>query len=163
MLYFFSFDKIVKIVAMKVKVSFWRTFRLWLIAFIIGGVAFFSMFFSFYTEKWHAGQPFTIALYVAAMVLLLIISHLFNYYEVYKKYIVVKKFRKELIYYFSDILYIDQKGSEKSKTITFVTRHGHLRFLPFDKNGVAYKTMIENCHNLLTLQEIKAKFPNIKL
>lgn len=148
---------------MKVKISFARTLKMWLITLFVGAIAFFCMFFKFFTSPWEWGQILFVTVYLFIMVLLLIAHSQFVYYEIYKKYVVVKKFNKEIVYNFKDIWYIDHKDSEKSKTVCFVTKFGHIRYLTFDKEGLIYKAMLEQCTNLLTLEEIKAKFPNIKI
>ena len=68
-----------------------------------------------------------------------------------------------MYYYYTDVVYIDKKQSKRKRVFTFCTNKGHARYLPFYKEGKIYKTMISRCHNLLSEEEFKEQFPNVKL
>ncbi len=148
---------------MKVTVPFIRTFRIWLVSFLIGAALIFLCFSQIFLREWDFVQPLIITIFVLVMIVLLVLAVKLNYYEVNKKYLIQHKFNKDFIYYYSDVIYIDRKSSEKSKTLSFVTKNGHTMYLAFDKEGYIYKTMICECKNLVSYEELQRKFPNIKI
>ena len=148
---------------MRVKVSLKRSILIWLAGFIVGAILVFGCFYWLFFRNWDVVQPLIIGFYVLLMVTLLILSLFTNYYEITKKYVTIHKFGKEVVYYYSDIIYIDKEYSEKKKTILLVTRFDHVRYITFDKEGVLYNTMMEHCQNLISKEELLAKKPNIKI
>ena len=68
-----------------------------------------------------------------------------------------------MFYYYSDIVYIDIEKSKKKKTLIFVTNKGHVRYLVLDKEQILLDTLIEKCNNLLTLEKLKKKYPEVKI
>lgn len=149
---------------MKLRVAFWRTFTTFLIATILLMAAFFFMFFeTFVGKEWTWVQPTIIAVVVVSSIAFFIPTYLNNYYIVQKKYLIQHKGRREYIYYFSEVLYIDEKQSEKKKVICFFTNKGHVRYLTFDKEGKIYKAMIAGAKNRMSTEEFKENYPKIKL
>ena len=149
---------------MKVKIPLKRIILMWSVVFIIvAGIVSLMFFNLFYVEKWTAAQPLIIAAYILIMVIILISSLNTHYYEINKRDITECRFGKKFTYFYSDIIYIDEEGSRKSKTLTFVTKYGHVKYLTFDKNGEIFKVALAKCHNLLSLEEIRGKFPGIKI
>ena len=69
---------------------------------------------------------------------------------------------KAFQYYFSEIIYVDEKWSEKHKTVLFYQKDGRSRFLAFDKNGEIYQAILERSP-LLSREEFIQRFPNVKL
>ena len=148
---------------MKVKIALKKVILLWLAGFFFGAVMILGCFYYIFFTKWNAVQPTIIGIYVVVMIALFFISLYTNYYEIFRKYFVIHKFGKEYQYNYSDIIYIDKDYSEKKKTILFATKYGHVRFVTFDQNGVLYNTMIEQCQNLMSKEEAKAKNPSLKI
>lgn len=149
---------------MKVKLSWKKVLLMWLIVFVIGaGVISLTLFNLFYLTKWGASQIIITSIYVLLMALILVISLNSFYYEINKKDITVAKFGKKYTYFYSDIIYIDEEESIRSKTLTFVTKYGHVKYLTFDKEGKIFIAAKNKCHNLISREEVKAKFPAIKL
>ena len=85
-----------------------------------------------------------------------------SYYEIQRKYVIVHKGTKKLIYYYSDVVYIAEELSERKKMITFYTKQGHIRYLAFDRKGILYKTMLSNCKNRLDKEEFERNYPKVK-
>lgn len=104
-----------------------------------------------------------IVLYVVVSIAMLVLSLTRNFYVIESKYLVVVKAFKEMYYHYNDVVYIDKEQSEKKKVLSFFTNKGHVRYLPFDKNGEIYKAMIKKCHNLLSEEEFHSKYPDVKL
>ncbi|MGM9873826.1 MAG: hypothetical protein ACI31G_02755 [Bacilli bacterium] len=127
------------------------------------GVMIFLIFFKlFITWPWDFKQPLIIAVWLISGIIFTIFSIKGTHYLVTKKYLQVTRGKKEYIYFYSDIIYIDKEYSEKKKCICFVTNKGHVRYVNFDKEGIVYKTMIEGVKNLISKEEVKEKFPKIK-
>ena len=149
---------------MKVKISTKKVLFMWFGVFVILAPVISLMFFNlFYQSKWDYRQFLIIGIYVTVMVVILILSLNIQYYEINKKDITECKFGKKYIYFFSDIIYIDVEGSKRSKILSFVTSHGHVKYLTFDKDGKIFEAAINKCKNLITLEEVRRKFPGIKI
>lgn len=149
---------------MKLEISRFRTTITFLItAVIAAGIMFGVGFQMFLTWPWDFKPYLIISLFLLGGIVLYICTIKFNYYILQKKYVTVKKYKKELVYYFSDIIYIDEEKSAKQKIIHFYTNKGHVRYLTFDKKGLLYKAMLEKCTNRLTKEEFIEKYPNVKL
>ena len=133
---------------MKVRVSIWRTFPAILALILVGGGIVFSLTFSLFLKPikdWNWAPYTIIAIWLALSITLLLLNSFTNYYEVFRKYVVVHKGFRKLIYYYSDVVYIDEALSEKKKMIHFYTRQGHTRYLYFDKKNLLYPTMLQAC------------------
>ena len=149
---------------MKLPVDRKRTLIIFSIADSIFAVLLFvSCINLFLFQKWGVVQILIIALYVIISVFMLVLSLTRNFYVIESKYLVVVKGTKEMYYHYTDVVYIDKEQTEKRKVLCFATNKGHARYLPFDKEGKIYKTLINKCHNLLSEEEFKERFPNVKL
>ena len=149
---------------MKVPVDRKRTIITFIIADLLFAVLFFvSCLNLFLFQKWAVIQYVLIALFVAISVLMLVLSLTRNYYVIESKYLVVVKAHKQTVYNYSDVVYIDKAQSEKKRVLTFYTKYGHSRYLPFDKQGEIYATFVKRCKNALDEERFKIKYPNVKL
>ena len=135
-----------------------------IVSVLVAGGAVFGMCFNlFVLQEWTWVQPFIITLYVLSSIILFILTPRSIYYEVNRKYVTVVKYRKELVYNYADVVYIDEALSEKKKTVCFYTNKGDARYITFDREGLLYKTMLANCKNRISKEEFEANYPNIKL
>ena len=149
---------------MKVPVSRKRTLITFFIADLIFAVLIFLSCFSlFVLQEWGVVQFIIIAIFVIFSVLMLVLSLTRNFYVIESKYLVTVKGTKEMYYHYKDVVYIDKAQSEKKRVLCFYTSKGHVRYLPFDKDGKIYETMCNKCHNLLSEEEFKTQYPNVKL
>lgn len=150
---------------MKVWVPLYRFIPSLLFLIILGGAAVFGMSFTLFLFEFpYDWRQYTlIGVWVALSIALIIGTKLSSYYVVYKKYVEVQKGFKKLIYYYADVVYIDEEKSEKKKNIHFYTRQGHCRYLIFDKKGFLYQTMLTHCKNRLTKEEFESSYPQVKL
>ncbi len=148
---------------MKVKIPWLKIFLMWLIIFLVMAVIVFFMFFNLFLQQWSVIQPIIIAIYVLVMVAILMISINTHYYEINKKDITEAKFGKKFVYFYNDIIYIDEQESLRTKTLCFVTNRGHVKYLTFDKEGKIFKAATTKCNNLISLEEVKSRFPGIKI
>lgn len=149
---------------MKVPVDRKRTIITFLIADLIFAVLLFlSCIYLFLFQTWGVTQWLIIAVFVIFSVFMLVMSLTRNFYVIENKYLVVVKGNKNMFYYYSDVVYIDREQSERRRVLTFYTNKGHARYLPFDKEGKIYSTMVNRCHNVLSEEEFHAQYPNVKL
>ena len=148
---------------MRVKIPAKRIIIMWLAVFFIAAIAIFLFFFQLFMSPWDARQIVLISIYVITMGIILFFSIKTQYYELNKKDLTESKFGKKYTYFYSDIIYIDDEQSLKSRVLTFVTKEGRVKYLNFDKEGMIYKVMKSKCQNLITFDELKKKFPNIKV
>ena len=149
---------------MKVTVDIKRTLKIFAIMDVIFAAAIFlSCFNLFIFNKWGIIQILVIALFILVTGLMLFLSLKRNFYVIESKFLVAVRGFKEMYYHYNDVVYIDKEQSEKKRTLTFVTNKGHVRYLPFDAKGEIYKAMVKKCNNLLDLEELKKRYPNVKL
>lgn len=132
-------------------------------AMLLCSALIFSFLFPIFLDwPWDFRQYIIIFLWLISSVVFYIISILYNFYIIESKCIIVHRFKKVLYYYFNDIIYIDKQYSEKHKMILFVTNKKDVRYLVFDSKKLVYQTMLEKCHNLLTYEQLIAKYGEIK-
>ena len=149
---------------MKVPVDRKRTIITFIIADLVFAVLIFlSCINLFVFQKWTAVQFSVIGVFVFISIFMLVVSLTRNFYVIESKYLVVIKGTKEMVYNYSDVVYIDKAQSEKKRVLSFCTNKGHARYLPFDKQGKIYTTFLNKCHNLLDYDDFKAKYPTVKL
>ena len=149
---------------MKVPVDRKRTIITFLIADLIFAVLLFlSCIYLFLFQTWGVTQWLIIALFVIFSVFMLVMSLTRNFYVIESKSLVVVKGNRNMFYDYADVVYIDREKSEKKKVVTFFTNKGHARYLPFDKDGKVYKTMVNKCRNVLSEEEFHIRYPNVKL
>ncbi len=149
---------------MKVKVDIKRTIKIFVIVdLIFAALLFLSCINLFLFTKFGIIQVLVILVYVGVSILMLVLSLKRNFYVIENKYIVVVRSFKEMYYHYSDVVYIDKVQSERRKILCFYTNKGHSRYLPFDAKGEIYKVMLKRCNNLLSNEEFKNRYPNVKL
>ncbi len=151
---------------MKVRVAIWRTLLILLVVIIVGAGAIFGLTFNLFLKpigEWDWKPWFIIAMWSVVSLGLILATIFTSYYEVNKNYVIVQKGAQRLIYNYSDVVYIDEKQSEKSKMVCFYTKQGHARYLMFDSKGILYPTMLANCKNRLSDEEFRIKYPQVKL
>lgn len=151
---------------MKVRPVVGKTIGILIAIIILGAGIIFSFTFNLFLKpiaNW-GWQPWVIiGIWLAASIALILATFLASYYEVYRKYVSVKKGTKTLIYYYSDVVYIDEAQYHKNKTIAFFTKQGHSRYLMGDKKDILFQTMMQNCKNTITAEEFKRRYPKVKL
>ena len=148
---------------MKVRIPATKILIMWAIIFVIFSGLIFLFFFNLFLSTWDFRQPIIISLYTIAMLAILAVSLSTQYYEINKRDITEAKFGKKYTYFFSDIIYIDEAQSVKSKTLCFVTKQGQVKYLSFDKEGKIYEAAITKCKSLITREELEVRFPGIKI
>lgn len=149
---------------MKVSVDRRRTILIFIIMDLLFAVGLFLSCISlFLFQRWGVIQILIIILYVLTSVGMLLLSLLRNFYVIESKYLVQVRAFKEAYYHYNDVVYIDKEQSEKKRTLAFYTNKGHVKYLPFDRNGEIYKAMLKKCNNLLDKEEFKKRYPNVKI
>ena len=149
---------------MKVRVDIKRTIRVFIIMdLIFAALLFLSCINLFLFQKFGVVQILVILLYVAVSIFMLVLSLKRNFYVIENKFLVVVRSFKNMYYYYNDVVYIDKVQSEKKRVLCFCTNKGHTRYLPFDAKGEIYKVMLKRCNNLLSEEDFKTRFPNVKL
>lgn len=149
---------------MKVKVSFIRLLPAVLTIIILGAGLIFGMTFNLFlfTFPYDWRQYTIIGVWLALSITLVVLTISTSYYDIQRKYVIVHKGTKKLIYYYSDVVYIAEDISERKKIINFYTKQGHTRYLVFDRKGILYKTMLANCKNRLDKEEFEKRYPKVK-
>ena len=149
---------------MKVPVDRRRTILIFIIMDLLFAVGLFlSCMTLFLFQKWGVIQILIIILYVLTSIGMLVLSLVRNFYVIENKYLVQVRAFKEAYYHYNDVVYIDKEQSEKKRTLVFYTNKGHVKYLPFDRNGEIYKAMLKKCNNLIDKEEFKKRHPNVKI
>lgn len=149
---------------MKLKIRLFKITITYLISmFVIGLMVFFIFFQNFISFPWGPLPYILIGGWLIGAIVFYIISITKNYYVLSKKYVTVHKYNKQLVYNFSEIIYIDEEKSNKQKTIIFVTNKGHVRYLTFDRKNILFRVMLEKCTNRISKEELLNRFPKIVL
>jgi len=149
---------------MKVWPSFQKTFLLALVIFLFSaGIVFTSCINLFLSKEWDYRQWLIIGVFLASSLLILIFSLRTYFYVIEKRELVVIKFKRELVYPYSEIIYIDQNQKRKNSTITIVMKSGQTIYLIPDKKNQVYESLQKNCEHILSKEEVINKFPRIKL
>ncbi len=149
---------------MKVPVDRRRTILIFIIMDLLFAVGLFlSCMTLFLFQKWGVIQILIIILYVLTSIGMLVLSLVRNFYVIENKYLVQVRAFKEAYYHYNTVVYIDKEQSEKKRTLVFYTNKGHVRYLAFDRNGEIYQAMLKKCNNLLSKEEFKKRYPNVKM
>lgn len=149
---------------MKVKVDIRRTIKTFVIMDLLFAVLLFvSCIPLFLNNPFGVGHILVICIFVLFSGIMLYLSLKRNFYVIENKYLVVVRAFKEMYYHYNDVVYIDKTQSEKKRILCFYTNKGHVRYLPFDRDGEIYKVMVKRCNNLLSEEDFKTKYPNVKL
>ena len=149
---------------MKLPVDRKRTLITFVIADLIFAVLLFlSCINLFFFQKFGAVQIVIIALFVFISIFMLVLGLVRNFYVSEPKTLVVFKGTRVMYYDYSDVVYIDEEASQRKKTVIFCTNKGHVRYLPFDKDGKIYDIMVSKCKNRLELDAFRIKYPNVKI
>jgi uncharacterized membrane protein YcjF (UPF0283 family) len=149
---------------MKIWPSFQKTLLLALVIFLFSAVIVFTSCINlFLFEEWDYRQWLIIGVFLASSILILIFSLRTYFYVIEKRELIVIKFKRELVYPYSEIIYIDQNQKRKRSTITIVMKSGQIIYLIPDNKNQVYESLQKNCDDLLDKQEVMNKFPRIKL
>lgn len=149
---------------MKIWPSFQKTLLLALVIFLFSAVIVFTSCINlFLFEEWDYRQWLIIGVFLASSILILIFSLRTYFYVIEKRELIVIKFKRELVYPYSEIIYIDQNQKRKKSTITIVMKSGQIIYLIPDNKNQVYESLQKNCDDLLDKQEVMNKFPRIKL
>lgn len=149
---------------MKVWPSFQKTLLLALVIFLFSAVIVFTSCINlFLFEEWDYRQWLIIGVFLASSILILIFSLRTYFYVIEKRELIVIKFKRELVYPYSEIIYIDQNQKRKRSTITIVMKSGQIIYLIPDNKNQVYESLQKNCDDLLDKQEVMNTFPRIKL
>ena len=106
---------------MKVRISLKRLIGPLIAIIFIGGLIIFGLtFYLFIFQFPYDWKQYTIiGLYIAGSIALILAVRFSTSYEVNKSYVTFNKGRTQLIYYYNDVVYIDEEKSEKKKLIHF--------------------------------------------
>ncbi|MFA5481630.1 MAG: hypothetical protein WC282_04550 [Bacilli bacterium] len=99
---------------------------------------------------------------IALTIIFYVISLTQTFYYVDKKKITHHKMNKIYEFYFSDMVYIDEKWSAKHRMLLFYDKAGRSKFLTFDRDGIIFKAALENAKTM-SREDFHIRFPNVRL
>lgn len=147
------------------KVGPWRIIKIFALAFLVLEIIFYITFQGANNgDFWPLDRSFYFytPLLFAATVVFCIISITSTFYEIRGAVFAHVKMGKVTEYTFNNIIYVDEDFSLSKKMLRFYTKDGTEHLLVFDKKGVLYQTILEKSP-LITKEEFKRRFPNIKM
>lgn len=160
------------ILNMKLKVNPWRLIWRFLIALAIVFIASFLVLASvFFNITW---DPFSIAtkpwgltqyMIIGAFLVLGIgafLPSLFGYYQIEKRYFIMKRYFKEYLFDYDKIEFIDIEQSKKKDMVIFYSSTAKMKYLLADKEGKLLEALIKKCSNTLSVEEFRRKHPEEK-
>jgi len=147
----------------KIKPNPIRITLFFLAAMMIVAALLFSIFANYFNQTWGAGQFIVLGVFLLIVLVLAFVTLKTTYYTIENKHLVFHRWGKNLYYAFSDIIYIDQKKGEKTKTLGFITNKGHTIYLTCDTKGELYRIVLDKSNNLLTKEEVLKRFPKASI
>lgn len=158
---------------MKVRVSVWRiTWRYLIFAIIILAALYGATFNMFITNNpdngelmavtWGASQYLLVIFSSLVLITFYILSIFGYYYVIEDKYFVMYKYKKEYVFDYKSIEFIDIEESKRKKQVIFYSPRARTRYLLGDKNGKLLETLIKKCPNTLSVAQFRAKHPEEK-
>ncbi len=156
---------------MKLRISSWRMTWTFIIAALLVAAIIFGIFFSYFlswpwspaNESQYWWVPYLlISIWVVLTIVFYVLTLTSNYYMVSKTEIDQVRFRRHTHYRLENVIYIDKEKSKKRKMVCFFTKDGYKKYLTFDRKGKIYDIMIKNCHNLMSEEEFRNLYPNVK-
>ncbi|HPY79581.1 MAG TPA: hypothetical protein PLY58_02585 [Bacilli bacterium] len=149
---------------MKVWPSRKKVIWLGIAIFLFSAVLVFASCISIFLSKnWDYRQWLIIGVFLGMSIVIFILTISTYFYVIEKDQLVVVKFRRGLFYPYSDILYIEQNPNKKEATITIVMKSGQSIYLIPDKVNKLFEALEKNCKNLMSKEDVKNRFPRIKL
>ncbi len=148
---------------MKLKISLLRTTLTFIFASLFLAVMIFVICIMIFLDfPWDYRQPLIIIVWFISSIVFYVITLNSCYYILSKKDLTVVRFKKRIVYTFSDVIYIDEELSKKKKMVCFFTKFGHKRYITFDQENKILPMMLKQCKNLQTKEEFEINYPNVK-
>lgn len=154
---------------MIVRIHPWRvTWRYLVVYFIILAITFvstLSMWFSLdengkvIFNSFGVSQGIFIAVFGALFIATYLMAMRGQYYIIENKYFIVRRLRKEYVYDYSSIVFIDVNESKRKGMVIFFTQKSGMKYLLGDKEGKLLETLIKKCPNSLSLEEFRRQYP----
>lgn len=151
---------------MKIRPNMIRTTIIFLFSFLALELLFWILYVVDFTNGEYL--PTKVDEYVP-LILLAVFSVLFFAYSISRSYYLVEKknlyqyrLTKELQYAYDDIIYINETWTIKHKTLLFITDKGKTIYMMMDRKGILLTEVKSRCKNLLTEEDFKRKYPNIR-
>lgn len=143
----------------------WRFLIVFLILFIVIFFSCFSLFFEVESGSSVHVKPFSTshALFIAIFITIFASSYVMaligQAYVIEDKYFVVRRLRKEYVYEYKSIIFVDIEASKRKKMVILYTQKSGMKYLLGDKEGKLLETIIKKCPNTLTLEEFRRAYP----
>lgn len=143
----------------------WRYLTVFVIVFVIAFASCLTMFFALDEFGNVIFRPFGVSqgvffgVFGALFLTTYTMAMRGQYYIIEDKYFIVRRLRKEIVYDYASIVFIDVDRSEKKKMIIFYTKKSGMKYLLGDKEGKVLKTMVKKCPNALSLDEFRRAYP----
>lgn len=147
----------------RLRLNPWRVALIFLGLFLFLEVVFYFTFQGF-SHLWPPDNSFYVytVLLAVTMIVLGSLAAAGTYYVIDRDKITHVSVGRKRVYFFRDILYIDEAWSKRHKMLLFYDTTGHDHYLAFDRKGVLYASVLHLARPV-SREEFKERFPNVKL
>lgn len=128
-----------------------------ILLFVIVGMCFTIFFF----EPFGYKQIIILASWLILSILWLVALNKNYFYTVEEKYLSVFKFKKESVYMYDEIIYLDYEYSKTHSSILFVTKLGHARYIVHDQKKQLLDILQSKCTKVKDRDSVVRQFPTL--
>ena len=146
----------------------WRFLLVYLIVFAIAFASCFSIFFSIDEYGTVHFNPFggsqIVFLIIAGglFVFTYILALIGQSYVIEDKYFTVRRLKKELVFEYKNIIFVDINESKRKKMVILYTQKGGMKYLLGDRDGKLLETIIKKCPNTMSVEEFRRSYPRVR-
>ncbi len=142
----------------------WRYLAVFAVLLIVGLISFSGLFLtmsngSLVLRPWGATHTAFVTVFATAFVALYPFALFGQSYVIEDKYFAVRKFKKEFVYEYKNIEFIDFDESKRKKMVILYTKKSRMKYLLGDKDGLLLETLIKKCPDVMNVYEFRRRHP----
>ena len=157
---------------MVVRIHPWRiTWRFLVVFAILLAVTFLacvSLFFgvdsgsSVYVKPYSTSHTLFIIIFATLFVSTYVMSMLGQSYVIEDKYFAVRRLKKEFVYDYASIIFIDFEASKRKKMVILYTKKSGMKYMLGDKDGKLLETLQKKCPSVMSVSEFRRTYPQAR-
>ena len=83
-------------------------------------------------------------------------------YVIEDKYFAVRRLKKEYVYDYNSIIFIDFEASKRKKMVILYTKKSGMKYMLGDKDGKLLETLEKKCPNTMSVSEFRRTYPQAR-
>ena len=83
-------------------------------------------------------------------------------YVIEDKYFAVRRLKKEFVYDYASVIFIDFEASKKKKMVILYTKKSGMKYMLGDKDGKLLDTLQKKCPNVMSVSEFRRTYPQAR-